>query len=285
METRCLNLGAGVQSSAIYVMGVQGKVEFDFAVFSDTGEEPPHVHEMVEWLQSLDGPPIHIVSKGTRLGDALIKGVGPTRRFASIPAFTARKRGTKEGMVPRQCTAEFKIEVIEEFVKREVWGIPKNGRCGDNMLVQLFGFSREQKELRRAARTQGRFGDIYWAKAEFPLIADKDQNNWISRHRCREILIEAGCPFEPEGSECVFCPFKDNERWKEVRKCKESWDRACEVDDALRNGARAAEGLNHDLYVHFSCVPLREVDLDAQGMLFNDAAHGFSRECEGGCGL
>ena len=35
-----LNLGAGVQSSALYLMAREGSVPCDVAVFADTGEEP-----------------------------------------------------------------------------------------------------------------------------------------------------------------------------------------------------------------------------------------------------
>ena len=58
------------------------------------------------------------------------------------------------------------------------------------------------------------------------------------------------------------------------------WERACEVDDSLRiEGNIVNRGLNAKLYVHRSCRPLREVNLNDSQMSL------FDMECEGGCGL
>ena len=58
------------------------------------------------------------------------------------------------------------------------------------------------------------------------------------------------------------------------------WERACAVDDALRvEGNVVNRGLDAKLYVHRSCRPLREVDLDDSQMSL------FDMDCEGGCGL
>ena len=49
-----ISLGAGVQSTAMYVLsalGKQGVPRADFAVFADTGDEPRHVYEQLEKLE------------------------------------------------------------------------------------------------------------------------------------------------------------------------------------------------------------------------------------------
>jgi hypothetical protein len=68
-----LNLGAGVQSTALYLMFLNGEVEdkLDYAVFADTQEEPESVYKHIAWLRSLDGPPILTDTAG-KLGDDLI---------------------------------------------------------------------------------------------------------------------------------------------------------------------------------------------------------------------
>src|SRR4051812_13794293 len=85
----------------------------DYAVFADTQEEPEPVYGHLRWLHSLGGPPILTASAG-RLGDDLIHGKNSTgQRFASIPAFTSATPGVTGGMLRRQCTAEYKINVVE----------------------------------------------------------------------------------------------------------------------------------------------------------------------------
>ena len=49
-----LNLGAGVQSSTILLMSLRGELpRIDYAVFADTGWEPPAVYRQFERLQAL----------------------------------------------------------------------------------------------------------------------------------------------------------------------------------------------------------------------------------------
>ena len=51
---RCLNLGAGVQSTALALMAERGEYGLpkpDVAIFADTGWEPSDVYEHLEWLK------------------------------------------------------------------------------------------------------------------------------------------------------------------------------------------------------------------------------------------
>jgi hypothetical protein len=79
-------------------------IKLDAAIFADTGEEPEAVYRHLEWLQSLNGPPILVRSVG-RLGDDLVNGRNSTGgRFASIPAFTTKDEGGTVGITRRQCS-------------------------------------------------------------------------------------------------------------------------------------------------------------------------------------
>jgi hypothetical protein len=93
-----LNLGAGVQSTAVYLLAVEGRIKIDHAIFADTGEEPAAVYDHLRWLQSLNGPPILVRTAG-KLGDDLIHGRNGGKRFASIPAFV-RVEGQQRGNAP-----------------------------------------------------------------------------------------------------------------------------------------------------------------------------------------
>lgn len=55
---RVLSLGAGVQSTAVYLMALHGEIPpLDHAIFADVGEEPEAVYAHLRWMQSLGGLP------------------------------------------------------------------------------------------------------------------------------------------------------------------------------------------------------------------------------------
>lgn len=44
-------------------------------------------------------------------------------------------------------------------------------------------------------------------------------------------------PHETPRSACTFCPFHDNAEWQRIKAVPADWDRACQIDDSLRNVA------------------------------------------------
>ncbi len=279
---RILNLGAGVQSTAIYMMMIDGEIEpADVAIFADTQEEPGAVYDHLAWLESQGGPPI---LKGTsgKLGDVLIEGTwtkNKNTRFASIPAFTSAIEGdaANRGMTRRQCTYEYKICAVERVIRREVLKLKPRQRIPKDVKInQLFGFSTD--EPKRAGNARIRYEQQMgqqWSVA-FPLF---DEALWMSRGDCRNYL-EGRVPHRVPRSACVFCPYKSNKEWRALRdNDPDGWARAVEVDAALREDAVAGRDLDGKLYVHGSCLPLSKVNLGV------DQPTLFDLECEGGCGL
>ena len=278
---RVLNLGAGVQSTTVYLMAHKGELHIDCAIFADTGEEPQAVYRHLEWLQSLGGPPIHFVSQG-RLGDDLVNGQsGARRRFATIPAFTHSGRaGDKRGMVRRQCTYEYKIRPIEQFIRRMLLGLKPGQRAPKGALVkQLYGISLE--EARRARSIQERLKKTPWLKPEFPLL-----ERMMTRTDCRNWMARFGVPHEVPRSACVFCPYKSDAEWVALRDGDpDGWRRAVEIDEAIRrDGAACNRGLNHTLYLHASCRPLSEVEFKPATEAERQLSISFALECSGMCG-
>jgi hypothetical protein len=278
-----LNLGAGVQSTTVYLMYVRGEIQpgIECAIFADTGEEPASVYAHLEWLKSLGGPPIIVRSIG-RLGDDLVLGRNSTGgRFASIPAFTAAIEGSKAGMVRRQCTKEYKIEVIERYLRRELLGLQKGQRVPKGTrIVQVYGISLD--EAGRSIRIRERLEDRTWLTPEFPLI-----DRLMTRGDCLTWLEAFGVPHEVQKSACVFCPFKSNAEWRRLRDTDPAgWARAVEVDTALRvGGAVANRKLDQKLYVHRSCVPLDIAHLgDADPRQYHLGLN-WASECAGMCGV
>ena len=115
-----------------------------------------------------------------------------------------------------------------------------------------------------------------WLRNHYPLV-DME----MTRKDCFSWLKAAGVTRMPKKSACTFCPYHDNRRWKEMKqKEPDSWQQAVEVDRMIRQGVR---GTKEPLYLHRSCIPLEEIDLDSQGE-FSWIAD-MEEECEGICGL
>jgi hypothetical protein len=255
-ELHVLNLGAGVQSTALYLLALEPdpRLHFDVAVFADTGEEPGAVYRHLDHLKTLGGPPIWVRSAG-KLGDDLMHGRNSTgQRFASIPAFTKSPDG-KVGMVRRQCTAEYKVEVVNKAIRRELLGLKPRQRIPKDVLVhQYFGISTD--EAGRAARGRKRFEGVKHTVPVYPLI----DLGW-SRRECIEYL-RGKLPYEVPKSSCVFCPYRTNQSWLALKQTDpEGWGRAVEVDTALRaDGSIVTRGFRQKLYLHRSCEPLVQID-------------------------
>lgn len=277
-EYHILNLGAGVQSTALYLLAREPDppVRFDLAIFADTGEEPTAVYAHLEHLRSLNIPEICVRSAG-RLGDDLVYGRNSTgQRFASIPAFTKNPAG-KVGMVRRQCTSEYKIEVVNRAIRRELLGLKSRQRIPrDTVVHQYFGISTD--EAARAERAKKRFEGVRHTVPHWPLI----EMGW-SRRECVEYL-RGKLTHEAPKSSCVFCPYRTNQSWRHLKATDPTgWDRAVEVDTALRAGdSLVTRGFRQELYLHRSCVPLAVIDFDA--LAPNTLDPMTTGECHGLCG-
>lgn len=282
---RILNLGAGVQSTVVYLMYLRGEIQpcIECAIFADTGEEPASIYTHLQWLQSLGGPPIVVRGIGSRLGEDLKHGQNSTgQRFASIPAYTATGEGKQVGIIRRQCTYEYKVRVIERFIRWELLGLKKRHRIPPNTVVhQAYGISLD--EAGRSRRIRERLEDKPWIVPEFPLL-----DRQMTRGDCYQWLRDFGAPHEVQKSACVFCPFKSNAEWRRLRDTDTAgWERAVEIDRALRvPGNVVNRGLDQKLYVHRSCVPLERAvlgpDDDPRQYYLN---LNWAAECAGLCGV
>jgi hypothetical protein len=278
MEINVLNLGAGVQSTTLYLLDADRKLEqrLDWTIFADTQEEPQAVYDHLQWMVSLGvtgrGCPILIRTK-SKLGDDLIKGQngdGRRRRsggrFASIPAFTAAHHeqrsvlsGCDEGRIPRQCTREYKIEVVERAIRREVLKLrPRQHIPKDVLVRQFFGISWDERH--RAIKIAERLREVKWCEPVFPLI----DRHW-TREKCQEFLKDR-VPHKVPRSACTFCPFRSDQEWLHLKQTDSvGFARAVEIDRAIRDPQPlAGRGLKQSLYLHRKCIPLEMVDFEAE---------------------
>jgi hypothetical protein len=249
----------------------------DFAIFADTQEEPAAVYRHLDWLMTQQGPPILVRTAG-RLGDDLIHGRPGSKRFASIPAYVRVPGQEREGMVRRQCTQDYKIEVCTKTIRYELLGLKPRQRAPKGTMVnQFFGISLDERQ--RAERAKTRFAKLKWTTPHYPLI----DMGW-SRRDCLAYLRER-VPHEVPKNSCTFCPFKTNQAWAEMKaNDPKGWARAVEIDEAIRRpGAVCGRQLEGQLYLHRSLVPLQMIDFDALKPTTLDPL--ITGECTGMCGL
>lgn len=253
-----LSLGAGVQSTALLMLAAEGRLpQLDAAVFADTGWEPQPVYDHLERIRvevaDPAGIPIIVRSVGSIHDDAL----NPQARFATMPFFVKNADGT-QGMVRRQCTAEYKVRPIKEAVRELLGARPKaNGRPGTpprgRQARQWIGISTD--EFHRAKDS-----DVGYIKHVFPLL----DMNW-SRNDCLAYLTARGWGDTPK-SACKGCPFRSNRQWRDLRQnSPEDFADAVAFDAAIRNGSARANAngdpLRGEYYLHRSMLPLADAPL------------------------
>ena len=263
-----LSLGAGVQSSALYILSSLGQHDVpraDVAVFADTQDEPSWVYQQIKDLRDWapgDGIHIETVSKG-KLSDEAKDG------SVRIPAFTWVETSSKEGMLRRECTQEYKIRPIEQFVRSHL-GFKKGQRIPTGFVRNMIGYSCDEASRMSPSKQS-------WIERIFPLIDSR-----LYRSHCLRIVEDQGLP-TPKKSACVYCPFHSDRYWAELKnEHPEEFSKAVAIDAMLREHSNPEVSkrahLKNTIYVHRSCKPLGEID-------FGDQPDLFDEECAGVCGL
>lgn len=273
-ELEVINFGAGVQSSVLCLLAAKGitKPMPDFAIFADTGWEPPEVMEWLKAIQPLLPFPVHVVSRGNLRQDTINAAKNKTRA-SNPPLFTLDKSGDGPAIIRRKCTTDYKIAPINKFLRAQL-GVKKGARVKNAMVTQQIGISLD--EVQRMSESRDK-----WTTMRWPLI-----ELGMSRHDCLRWMKEHGYP-EPVKSACVGCPYHNDKVWREMKLTKpEQFADAVEFDKKIRTGIG---GTNNDLFVHRSLQPLGEVDfsndIDNGQMNWLGESTGGELECSGNCFL
>ena len=249
---RVLSLGAGVQSTALLLMSLEGVLpKLDYAIFADTKGEPKRVYEHLDLITAAaagGGVPVLRVSKGDLAADT----IDPAHRYASIPYFIRNADGTL-GMGRRQCTSEYKLAPIRRKV-RELLGaaapdykrVPK-GRVAE----QWIGFSADE-----IGRVNDGFA-VSYQRLTYPLL-----DLGMDRKACERWLRSRGWTSVAK-SACTFCPYHGNRQWREMRDSQPAeWAEAVAFDAAIRKGGGKGVPLNGEAFLHASRVPLDLAPID-----------------------
>lgn len=250
---KIISLGAGVQSSAMFLMSCYGELEkADAAIFADTQDEPKSVYKYLEWLEQEGekyGIPIYRVTDGSLAEHSI-------NTHPLIPLFAGNTGGT----IGRSCTKNFKLAPL----KRKARQLMKE--AGEKSVEMWIGISTD--EIQRMKDSGVKYITNRW-----PLIEKK-----MDRNDCKVWVNKVGAPPAAK-SACVYCPFRRNSDWARMKKEQpDEFARAVEFDKRFRKHKK----LDGDFYVHSSLKPLDEIDFthDADQIEF-----GFLGECEGMCGL
>lgn len=289
MRLRVLSLGAGVQSTTLFLLALDGTLpRLDAAIFADTGWEPASVYRHLDRLNELAAQyevPLFRVSRGNLRADML----DPDSRYASVPYFVRNPDGS-DGMGRRQCTAEYKIAPINRKVRQLLDAKPPLYRRvpTGRTVEQWIGFSTDE-----VGRVSGQKRAVSYVEKRYPLL----EIGW-SRSDCERYLRVNGWGDSVAKSACIGCPYHGNRQWRELRdtcSCGHNirrhrdgggyctadrptslaanlesqseacgcprfdapeWRDAVEFDHAIRRGGSRGESLNGQAYLHRSRVPL-----------------------------
>lgn len=264
-----LSYGGGTQSTALLLMALKGEINGvipDYIIFSDTGWEPKFVYDWVEkvndHIKVKYGKEI-IITNGGNIREDTIRAIDSGERVASMPFFTLSDSGEK-GIIMRQCTSEYKIQPVNRKI-RDLLGYKPRERVKEMVHVWKGISTDEIQRVKPIALT--------WQEAEHPLVDIAD----VDRSACITYVEREGLG-TPAKSSCIGCPFHDDVTWREMKlNDPVSFADAVEVDEKIRKMPK----LKDETFLHKSCKPLKDVDLQEDQMDIWDM---FGNECEGVCG-
>lgn len=248
-----LALGAGVQSTVILLMSCNGDIEPpDHVLFANLGWEPPAVYRHLGFLKlqaHLAGIPYHQIETGSIRQDSLrahaAAATDRPRRSASMPFFTLGPP-SKRGQLRRQCTYQYKILPLDNFIRRELLAIRKFAHAPIGAAELWFGISTD--EAKRATLSKTR-----WKTHHYPLLeldmSREDCHNWLDDNNYHH----------PARSSCIGCPYRSNAEWLWLKTNQpDAWADACNFDAKIRNSRQ----LTGQLFLHQQRVPLTQANLD-----------------------
>jgi len=272
-EYHVFQVGGGIQSTTLHLMyyceEIMTPLEMDCVIFADTGAESKQLSQHVQLLRSFAGP----YNYSAKLGDLGQDLLTDQRLLDSLPAHSP-----EAPVRPCQLTKAYKLEAVIQKI-RETLGLKGRQPFPHRKISVMFYLAVTYDERHRAELIRQRLTEYPWLHPVFPLIERK-----MTLWHCRVWLRNYGnlsLPLPRSG--CVFCPYRCNKDWRWLRKHDpDGFALAVDIDLKLRHADNSAAPQR---FLHQSCVPLYKANLDATESRDEQSRLGFSRECEGICGL
>lgn len=180
---------------------------YDLIAFCDLGMEPPWVMDQVAFIQDVClAAGIKFAVLKSPLYQDYLQDFGK-KRVVSIPFWTIGPDG-KKGKMMRNCTMDYKIGLIQKYVRWELLGYKKGQRIKSEDIKaheMHIGFSAEEK--RRCSENPHKMFVNHFPLVEMGLER-KDNYAYI-----RDVW-----GLETKASACTFCPFHRNYFYEHLRK-------------------------------------------------------------------
>ena len=256
---KVLSFGAGMQSTALALMSCENAMNvklnphplvpiYDAVIFCDLGFEPPWVHEQMEFTRrACESAGISFKVLDAPLYDDFMRNFGE-RRTISIPWWTLRDDGHKSKM-PRNCTLDYKVNLISKYVRWELLGYRKHQRLRPEDMKtheMHMGFSLEEKH-----RCKESPNPMFINR--FPLVE-------MGLERADNYAyIRDVWGLETKASACNFCPFHRNYFFKYLKENEPVTYEKLEGVDRLLEEKNPKPPMDSDLFISRSRKRLREL--------------------------
>lgn len=261
MTLRIFSYGGGIQSTAALVLAAQGVLDFRTFLFANVGDDSEHPATL-RYVREIAMP-------WAQAQGLTIEELRYTRRDGSQPTLYQTVMGENRGVdIPmrvangapgnRSCTVDFKIKVIDRWLKA-------HGATAE--LPAALGLGISVDEFQRMRTDDPRYP---FKRKEYPLIDMR-----LSRQDCIAIINTAGLPVPPKSS-CYFCPFRRLTDWRRMKETEpELFAKAADLERRV-NEKRTGFGKDA-LWLTRSLIPLEQAVAGTQHTLFD-----YDDACESG---
>lgn len=205
---KILSCGSGMQSTALALMACENAKKpethsavpvYDAIIFCDLGNEPEWVYKQTDFIaEACKNAGISFYVLDSPMYEDLTSNYGK-RRVVSVPFWAINEDGKKSKM-PRNCTLEYKVNLITKFVRWELLGYKKGQRTRPEDIKaheMHMGFSYEERK-----RCRENPHKLFVNK--FPLVEMKLER------KDNYAYIRDVWGLETKASACNICPFHRN---------------------------------------------------------------------------
>lgn len=221
---------------------------YDAVLFCDLGLEPDWVLNQVYFIKEAcewSGIPFYILK--STLYEDYMKDFG-NKRVTSIPFWSVDENG-KKGKMMRNCTLDYKITIMQNFVRWELLGYKKgqHTKLEDIKAHEMhLGFSKEEE--RRCKENKHKMFVNKFPLCEMNLVR---ADNYA--------YIKEVWGLETKASACCFCPFHTNYFFQYIKENhKYDYEKTVKFDQMLED-QQSNTKIRSRLYISKSRKRIRDL--------------------------
>lgn len=271
-ELRVFAFGGGVQSTAALALAAAGTVDYQRFLFCNVGDDSEHpatldyVHDVSMPYAAEHGLEVAELRKLNRKGEPspslFAKLTAPGSRSLPIPVRMSRTGAPGT----RSCTAEYKIRVIDRWLR-------EHGATEADPATVGLGISVDEIQRAKPGRDPLAPRQI----RHYPLL-----DLGLDRAACVAAILRAGLPVPPK-SACWFCPYHRKSEWRRMKRDEPALFARSVALERTMNERRTTLGKD-PVWFTDALVPLDEAISPDGDQLTLEFAEGS--DCESGhCGL